>query len=50
MKFIKCKICNTEMADKCLFAKTKKIIDGKEFHFCSEMHAKEFIEKYYSNK
>ena len=50
MKFVKCKMCNTEMAEKCFFATTKKIIDGKEFHFCSERHAEEFEEKYYKTR
>lgn len=46
--FVKCDLCNAEICDetgKCAFATHKKIIDGKEYFFCCEAHAKEFEKK-----
>jgi len=46
-EFIKCELCNVEICEpeKCTFAITKRIIDGKEYYFCCEAHAKEFEKK-----
>jgi YHS domain-containing protein len=43
---IKCKFCDAEVAnEKCMFAIYKRVIDSKEYYFCSEIHANEFEEQ-----
>ena len=43
MTFVKCKLCDEEIAgEKCVFAQYQRVVDGKEYHFCSERHADEF--------
>lgn len=46
-EFIKCDLCNVEICspEKCAFAVVKRKIDGKEYYFCCEAHAKEFGKK-----
>jgi YHS domain-containing protein len=45
-KFIKCDLCSSKICEpeKCIFAITKRIINGKEYYFCCEAHATEFEE------
>jgi len=40
--FIKCKLCDSEIAKDCQFATYKKVIDGQEYYFCCEQHAEEY--------
>jgi YHS domain-containing protein len=46
-KFIKCDLCSVEICEpeKCMFAITKRTINGNEYFFCCEAHAKEFERK-----
>jgi YHS domain-containing protein len=42
---IKCDLCKTDICDKsgaCVFAVHKRVIDGKEYHFCCQAHADRF--------
>lgn len=42
---IKCDLCKTDICDEpraCVFAVHKRVIDGKEYHFCCEVHADRF--------
>jgi YHS domain-containing protein len=46
--FVKCDLCNAEINDKtgkCAFAIHKRTIDGTDYFFCCESHAKEFEKK-----
>ena len=50
MTFVKCKLCNEEISgEKCIFAEYKRVVEGKEYYFCSERHADDF-EKELSKK
>ncbi len=43
MTFVKCKLCNEELAgENCIFAQYTRVIDGTTYSFCSERHADEF--------
>ena len=43
MTFIKCELCDVDVSgEKCVFAIHERIIDDKEYHFCSKIHADEF--------
>ncbi len=42
---IKCDLCKTDICGDskvCVFAVHKRVIDGKEYHFCCEAHADRF--------
>jgi len=43
--FIKCDLCSVEICDdktRCAFAVHKRVINGKEYYFCCEVHANSF--------
>ena len=46
-EFVKCDLCETEICgpEKCAFAVVKRMINGKQYCFCCEAHAKEFEKK-----
>jgi len=46
-EFIKCELCKIEICEpeKCTFALVKRRIDGKQYYFCCEAHAREFEKK-----
>ncbi len=45
-KFVKCAMCKSDVSgEACVFAIYKKKIDGKEYLFCCESHAKDFEKK-----
>ncbi len=44
--FVKCAMCKSEIpGEKCVFAVHRRKVDGKEYYFCCENHAKEFERK-----
>lgn len=44
--FVKCETCEAEISDdKCTFAISKKVIDGKEHFFCCLKCQQKFLEK-----
>jgi len=44
--FVKCKMCNAEiLADKCVFAAHKEVIEGTEYIFCCVRCAEAFKRK-----
>ncbi len=45
--FVKCDLCKMEVCkgETCMFAVVKRTINGKDYHFCCEAHAKEFEKK-----
>jgi len=46
-EFIRCELCKTEICEpeKCTFALVKRKIDGIQYYFCCEAHAREFEKK-----
>lgn len=46
-EFVKCDLCKTEICEpeKCTFATVRRMINGKQYYFCCEAHAKEFEAK-----
>lgn len=43
---MKCELCNTDVSvEECVLAVHKIVLDGKEHHFCCELHAREFERK-----
>ena len=46
-EFVKCELCKTEICkpEKCTFAVVKRTINGRQYYFCCESHAKEFEKK-----
>ncbi len=45
-KFVRCAMCKSDVSEEaCVFAIHKKKIDGKEYLFCCENHAREFERK-----
>ncbi|MFQ6075208.1 MAG: hypothetical protein ACE5Z5_03595 [Candidatus Bathyarchaeia archaeon] len=45
-RFMRCRLCGVEISpEECLFAVHSRAIDGKEYRFCCERHAKEFEKK-----
>jgi len=43
-KFIKCKLCNAKIEDKCEFAIHKRTCNGEEYIFCCEKCAETYKE------
>jgi YHS domain-containing protein len=43
-EFVKCDLCEIEICEpeKCTFAVVKRVINGRQYYFCCEAHAREF--------